>query len=154
MNALNAFKDQFISKLDIFKINHPSTAASSSMVLRHSTHTPGSPSSNPSSIMASPNASTSSAQHSFTLTPLGPHISSGYGGISGSASSSYFPPGCGSTSASRFGNPNQQHHNFDGSFHSTWTTPFGGAGIGRTNYNGIPQFMSGQNQVRRRNKIV
>ena len=104
--------------------------------------------------MASPNASTSSAQHSFTLTPLGPHISSGYGGISGSASSSYFPPGCGSTSASRFGNPNQQHHNFDGSFHSTWTTPFGGAGIGRTNYNGIPQFMSGQNQVCKRNKIV
>ena len=124
------------------------------MALRHSTQTPVSPSSNPSSIMASPNASSSSAQHSFTLTPLGPHISSGYGGISGSASSSYFPPGCGSTSGSRFGNPNQQHHNFDGSFQSSWTTPFGGAGIGRTNYNGIPQFMSGQNQVRWIHNIV
>ena len=97
--------------------------------------------------MASANSSTSSAQHSFTLTPLGPHISSGYGGIGGSGSSSYFSPGCGNNSGNRFGNPNQSHSNFDGSFHSTWTTPFGGAGIGRTNYNGIPQFMSGQNQV-------
>ena len=96
--------------------------------------------------MASPGAPTSAAQHSFTLTPLGPHISSGYGGISGSVGSTYFPAGCASNS-NRFGNTNQQQHNFDGSFHSTWTAPFGGAGIGRTNYNGIPQFMSGQNQV-------
>jgi len=126
------------------QVNHPSTAASSAMVMRQ---TQGSPSSNSSSIMASSNASTSSAQHSFTLTPLGPHISSGYGSIGGSGSSTYFTPGCGSNSGSRFVNPNQQQHNFDGSFHSTWTTPFGSAGIGRTNYNGIPQFMSSQNQV-------
>ena len=131
-------------------MNHAATAASSSsMVVRHTTPTPGSPSSNPSSIMASPSAPTSAAQHSFTLTPLGPHISSGYGGISGSSvSSSYFPPGCASNPPTRYGNTNQQQHNFEGSsFHNTWTTPFGGAGIPRTNYNGIQQFMSGQNQV-------
>ena len=128
----------------ILKVNHPSTAVSSAMGMRQAQ---GSPSSNTSSIMASSNATTSSAQHSFTLTPLGPHISSGYGSIGGSGGSNYFPPGCGSNSGSRFVNPNQQHHNFDGSFHSTWTTPFGSAGIGRTNYNGIPQFMSSQSQV-------
>ena len=125
------------------------SAPSSSMVVRQTTPTPGSPSSNPSSIMASPSASSSAAQHSFTLTPLGPHISSGYGGIGGSSSSSnYFPPGCANTPSARYGNTHQQQHNFEGSsFHNTWTTPFGGAGIARTNYNGIQQFMSGQNQV-------
>ena len=118
------------------------------MVNRHTTPTPASPSSNPSSMMASPGAATTAAQHSFTLTPLGPHISPGYGAMSGTGvvGSTYFPPGCPSSS-NRFGNTNQQQHNFDGSFHSTWTTPFGGAGLARPNYNGIPQFMSGQNQV-------
>ena len=138
-------------------MNHLATSApSSSMVNRHNTPTPGSPSSNPSSIMTSPSAPTSAAaQHSFTLTPLGPHISSGpYGGIpSGSSvpSSSYFPPpGCPSNPSTRYGNTNpQQQHNFDASsFHNTWNTPFGGAGIPRTNYNGIQGFMSGQNQVK------
>jgi len=75
-------------------------------------------------------------------------MSSGYGAMTGTGvvGSTYFPPGCASSS-SRFGNTNQQQHNFDGSFHGTWTTPFGAAGLARPNYNGIPQFMSGQNQV-------
>ena len=117
------------------------------MAIRHTTPTSGSPSSNPSSILASPIAPTTTAQHSFTLTPLGPQISSGYGGgISGPGGSTYFPPGCANTS-SRFTNPSQQPHSYDGSFHNSWTAPFGGAGIGRTQYNAIPQFMTGQNQV-------
>merc|ERR1711974_574859 len=89
--------------------------------------------------MTSPSAPTPAGQHSFTLTPLGTHLSSGYGGISGTVGGSYFTSGCGSN-ASRFGGSNQQQqqHNFDGAFPSTWTAPFGGAGIARANYTGSP----------------
>lgn len=127
-----------------FKVSHATTAAtnSSSMVVQNSPSTAVSPSTNSPSMMA---AATASSQHSFTLTPLS-HIPSGYSGMCApGVGSSYFPSGC-SGSSVRFGNANQQHHNFDGSFPSTWT-PFGGAGMVRPNYNGIQGFMSGQNQV-------
>ena len=124
------------------------SATSPSIVNRHNSNTPGSPSSNSSSVMTSPSAPTPAGQHSFTLTPLGTHLSSGYGGIGGTVGGSYFTPGCGNN-PSRFGGSSQQQqqHNFEGAFPSTWTAPFGGAGIARANYNGIPQFMSSQNQV-------
>ena len=128
----------------LFKVSHATATAtnSSPMVVQNTTSTAVSPSSNLPSMMA---AATASSQHSFTLTPL-PHIPSGYSGMAApGVGSSYFPSGCSGSSA-RFGNANQQHHNFDGSFHSTWT-PFGSAGIVRPNYNGIQGFMSGQSQV-------
>ena len=137
---------QYISTNLQLKVNNASTAAiSSSMVIHHTNSTSVTPSSNSSSMMSSPHAVTTTAQQSFTLTPLGPHVSPGYGSMSGTGivGSAYFPPGCASSSG-RFGNTNQPQHSFDGPVHSTWTTPFGGP---RTHYNGMPQFMNSQNQV-------
>ena len=118
------------------------------MVVQPITPASNRPSSTAQTMMASAVAAGHAPQHSFTLTPLGPHIPSGYSTVTGAnIGGGYFPPSSAAGTAARFGNTTHQHHNFDGSFAGAWSAPFGGTGLARPAYNNMPQFISGQNQV-------